>query len=311
MRLPAQLRVSPLSKNRRVREIKHWFVYAARNIMRRDERMEKVYLQLYSLGGEINDLPRALAKLAGIGYAGVEFADNYGGLDGAGLKKLLADNGLEGISAHVSVDKLPEQIELLAAAGFKYAVDPFGRFDSRDDALRMAEQLNRTGELCKRYGLVYGYHNHTQEFALAGDEYILDILIANTEPELCMFQLDAGWATVAGVDPVAYINKHAGRFRLIHVKEASKSLGVQSPPDFSKLAFDAEGRPIFTDEMKRAFREVKETNVAMGKGIINWAGVKKAADAQGSEAYIVEREFDYLNDIFACVKADYEYLKTV
>lgn len=273
--------------------------------------MDKVYLQLYSLGEALQNLPEALAKVAAIGYAGVEFAGNYGGLDGAGLKKLLSDNGLEGLSAHVSCDKLDGEIELLAAAGVKYIVDPYGHFANRDETLRMAEKLNKAGETAKKHGITYGYHNHTQEFAQDNGEYLLDILIANTDPALCMFQLDAGWCATAGLDPVAYIQKHAGRIKLVHAKEAGKVLGVQAPMDFSKLTFDEEGRPIFTEEMKRAFREVQETNVPTGQGIIDWAAVKRAADAQGAQAYIVEREWNYANDIFACVKADFEYLKGI
>ena len=282
--------------------------------------MEKVYLQLYSLGHELNDFPKALEKVAAIGYAGVEFADNYGGLTGAELKQKLAGYGLEGLSAHVGCDKLPEQVEMLAEAGVRYVVDPFGRFSNGEETLRMAEKLNKAGELCRQHGMVFGYHNHTQEFnplsesdphADASCAYLLDLLIAHTDPALCMFQLDVGWAAAAGVDPVAYIQKHAGRIRLIHAKEAGKVLGVKPPVDFSKMTFDSEGRPIFTDEMKRAFKEVQETNVATGQGIVDWAAVKRAADAQGAEAYIVEREWDYLNDIYACVQADYTYLKEI
>lgn len=273
--------------------------------------MEKIYLQLYSLGESLRELPAALEKVAAIGYTGVEFADNYGGLDGAGLKKLLADVGLEGLSAHVGVEKLPESIELLAAAGIRYAVDPYGHMANRDDALKMADALNKAGERCKQYGITYGYHNHTQEFAQDGGEYLLDILIANTDPALCMFQLDVGWAATAGVDPIAYINKHAGRIKLVHAKESGKVLGVKPPVDFSKVEFDAEGHPIFTEEMIQAFQEVQRTNVPTGQGIIDWAAVRRAADAQGAAAYIVEREWNYQNDIFACVKADYEYLRGI
>ena len=56
-----------------------------------------------------------------------------------------------------------------------------------------------------------------------------DILINNTDPEYVVFQLDCGWASAAGVDPVEYINAHAGRFAAIHVKENSKVIGADEP----------------------------------------------------------------------------------
>jgi hypothetical protein len=52
-------------------------------------------------------------------------------------------------------------------------------------------------------------------------------------------------------------------------------------------------------------------NVPTGTGLIDWPLVKKVADAQGAKAYIVEREWDYKNDIFACVKEDWEFLSRV
>ena len=72
---------------------------------------------------------------------------------------------------------------------------------------------------------------------------------------------------------------------------------------------DENGRPVFTEEQKQIMADRQRMNVPTGKGIFDWKKVKEVADAQGAKAYIVEREWDYLDDIFACVKEDYEYLK--
>ena len=52
-------------------------------------------------------------------------------------------------------------------------------------------------------------------------------------------------------------------------------------------------------------------NVPTGTGLIDWAEIKAAADAQGAKAYIVEREWDYANDIFKCVQEDWEHLSKI
>lgn len=274
--------------------------------------MEKVYIQTYSLGSAMHeDFAGSLKKLSEIGYYGVEFAGGYGGNDAKQLKKLLEDYKLDAICSHVGIDKAEGDIALLAEVGARYIVCPMAMIATYDEAMKIAESLNELGKKCAAAGLKYGYHNHTQEFAEVNGKYILDHLIDNTDPTNVIFELDVGWCTTAGVNAVDYINKHAGRFELIHAKEASVVTGVQPPIDFSKIQVDAEGNFIITDEMKAAMAEAQKMNAPQGKGIVDWKAVKAAADAQGAQAYIVEREWDYLNDIFQCVKEDYAFMKTV
>ena len=273
--------------------------------------MEKVYIQTYSVREALDDYRAGIHKLAAMGYTGLEFAGGYGGLNAAEMKQLLKDTGLDAISSHVRVDAAEKDMEFLAEVGARYLICPSARFSTYDEAMALAEEFNRLGAIAKTFGLKYGFHNHTQEFAVVNGKFLLEHLMDNTDPEQVIFQLDVGWCTTAGVNAVDFINKHAGRFGLIHAKEAGKVVGVESPVDMSKVARDENGRPILTPEMKAAMDERKRMNVPMGTGIVDWKAVKAAADAQGAEAYIVEREWDYLGDIFQCVKEDVDFLKTV
>ena len=45
--------------------------------------------------------------------------------------------------------------------------------------------------------------------------------------------------------------------------------------------------------------------------MINMPELKKAADAQGVKAYIVEREYAYTGDNFTTILADREYLSAL
>lgn len=280
--------------------------------------MNQVYLQMYSLGFAAGDLADSFKKIAEIGYHGIEFAGNYGGLSGSEMKKLLIENKLDAISAHVQADNVLTDLPFLAEIGTKYAIVPMYMFETREDVLVFAKRLDQLGEECAKFGLKTGYHNHTEEFKKFGDEYLLEILMANTNPHNVVFELDAGWASAAGIDVVAFINKHAGRFAMIHVKENYKVIGVQEPlfpkvkpggpPPFK---FDENGVPIFPEEIRIKLEERKKINGPAGKGIIDWKAVKEAADAQGCQAYIIEREYDYMNNILSCLKEDFEYLKTV
>ena len=276
--------------------------------------MQQVYIQTYSVRDDLEkDFIGGIKKLAEIGYSGLEFAGGYGGLSTKEMKQLLSDLNLDVISSHVGFDDAEKDIDYIAEIGGRYIICPMARgMATYDDAMKVASELNRIGEACKKAGLKYGYHNHTQEFAVVNGKYLLEHLMENTDPANVAFQLDVGWCCTAGVDAVEFINKHAGRFELIHAKEAGKVTGVQPPMDFSNVKFDDKGRPIFSEEMKAQMLETKKMNVPSGTGIVDWKAVKAAADAQGAKAYIVEREWDYKgDDIFGCVKEDWEYLRTV
>lgn len=275
--------------------------------------MEKVYLQTYSLGSAMReDFCGSLKKVAQMGYAGVEFAGGYGNMEAGELKSYLAELGLEPISSHVGLEQIEEHISYLAELGASYIICPNTPLRSEEEVLQKAEEMNRLGALAQKAGLKFGYHNHTPEFELVNGRYILDILMENTDPDLVMFQLDAGWATCAGIDVPAYIEAHAGRIELIHVKETNQVIGVQKPRDYSKFEKDAEGRPILPQSVLDEIMAIKKTDCPTGEGIVDWQQVCDAAAAHGAKAFIVEREYDYKgDDIFGCVAEDLAYMKTI
>ena len=247
--------------------------------------MSKYYLQLYSLHNEIQkDFDGVIRRVKQMGYTGVEFAGIYGGYSAADLKAFLAEVGLEPLSAHIGVAGVMEHLEYAAELGMKYFIDPAYGMETREDALKAAAEFNKAGELCAKAGIQFGYHNHQFEFKPCEDGTLMDTLILNTDPNLVCFQLDAGWAAYAGIDCPAFIAKYPGRFKLIHFKECS-FLHADDPES--------------------------EWNGPAGKGIVNWTAVRDAAFAQGTEAFIVEREAVYAGDIFSSVQDDGEYLKSL
>ncbi len=274
--------------------------------------MEKVYVQTYSVMRDMmRDFKGTLAKIAGLGYTGVEFAGGYGGLQPAELDSLLKELGLEVISSHVGLQNAEDDIEILSYVGAPYMICPGPAPASEEEAHRTAARLNEIGEACAKAGMKYGYHNHTSEFMRFNGKYALDILMEETDPANVVFQLDVGWAACAGIDVEDYINKHAGRIELIHAKECNQVVGVIPILDHSRLPKDENGRPIIPEEIQAMHKAGTIANGPTGKGIIDWKSLRKTADAQGTKAYIVEREYDYQGDIYQCLKEDLDYLKTV
>ena len=248
--------------------------------------MDKRYIQLYSLNKEAEaDFEGTLKKIAAMGYTGIEFAGFFGNKSASELKKFMAELGLEALSTHTVSENVPEILDYAAELGVKYIIDPWASIYTYDETMAFCEVLNKTGKLCKDRGIIFGYHNHAHEFIEGKDGYLLETMILNTDPAMVGIQLDVGWTVYAGADAVGFLKKYPGRFKLIHVKECSKARGPQGPD------------------------EGNGWNVKAGTGIIDWVSVRDAAIASGAEAFIVEREFDYLGDIFKCVEEDCDFLR--
>lgn len=277
--------------------------------------MKEVYIQTASFSRIVKDqLDLCLEKSAEAGYHGVEFFGGfYGGYSAAELRSCLDRLGLKTLGAHVNLPETDEQLQFLPEIGSKYIICPGIHASSHDDALKISDILNKNGEKARKVGLKYGYHNHNNDFDIFNGETILETFIKNTDPNLVTFELDVGWVWRAGFNATDFIEKYAGRFSLIHVKESSRTLG---PNDDFKVLFanvkrDEEGHPIFTPEIMAHMEEFMKINCKLGDGLINMPLLSKVADAQGTEAYVVEREYAYTGDIFSSVKEDLEYLLNI
>ena len=278
--------------------------------------MENINLQLYSFGF---DCPLSLLekiKAAGeMGYSGVEFARGYEEIPVEEVQKALDEAGVKAVSAHVAFNFMEQDLPYLAKLGVKYVACPMAAFNTIEEAKETAEDLNKFGQIAKQYGITIGYHNHTGEFYQVDGKYLMDVLMENTDPETVAFEIDCGWASAAGIDPVAYIQQHAGRIAAIHIKENGAVIGADKPASRydppMKFELDADGKPIVPPEFIKMMQEREKLNVPQGTGIVDWKAVKAAADAQRDGVlYVVEREASYGGkDRITCLKEDIAWLK--
>ena len=280
--------------------------------------MDHINLQLYSFGHECTlSLTEKIKTAAQMGFSGVEFARGYEDLPVETVKQALDESGAKAVSAHVMLNFMEEDIPYLAKLGVKAVFCPSAAFSNKEEAKELAEDLNRFGKMAKQHGMFVGYHNHTSEFTEDGGKYLMDWLIEYSDPDLVAFEIDCGWASAAGVDPIAYIQKHAGRIAAIHIKENSDVIGADPPRSRydktpqPKFDLDENGKPIFPPEFLKKIQAREKLNVAQGSGIVDWKAVKAAADAQRSDVlYVVEREANYGGkDRISCLKEDIAWLK--
>ncbi|MEG1427488.1 MAG: TIM barrel protein, partial [Oscillospiraceae bacterium] len=252
--------------------------------------MNNINVQLYSFTRDCAlDLPGSIQASGDMGYAGVEFAGGYDDIPVETMIKILADAGVKAVSAHVGLPKLEKDLPYLAALGVKLIIVPSAQFNTKEEAIELAGDLNAFGKKCAPYGIRTGYHNHTDEFYKDQGKYLLDWLMENTDPETVVFELDCGWCSAAGLDPVAYINAHKGRIAAIHIKENNGVIGAEKPqsrhdskPKWD-IKLDENGKPILPPELLKMFAEHEKLNPPQGAGIVDWKAIKAAADAQYPE----------------------------
>jgi sugar phosphate isomerase/epimerase len=232
---------------------------------------KKIGINTYTLHDMMNEEPqKTLELIARVGYKWIEVAGyTEGKLYGIEITKfgnLIRDLGMELISSHCGL--YPETADMIAddaaKAGLKYVVLPNISRDRRntaDDFYRIADDLNKSGEIVKKRGLKAGYHNHPFEFTRFGDTTGYDILLNNTDPELVTFQPDLFWIVAAGHNPVDYFEKYPGRFEMFHVKDMEKEPGKQSTPIGSgRIDFEPMFAKASVAGMKYFFIEQEEFN---------------------------------------------------
>lgn len=223
-------------------------------------------LQLYSVRSECaKDLPGTIAKVAKMGYQGVEFAGYYD-YKARDLRKLLDDNHLVCCGTHtawetLADDKLAETIEFNKILGNKYLICPWlqpNDANPRDTWLGYAKRFNVLAEKVKPHGMYVGYHAHAHDFAPVGDTTGWDLIASNTGKDVIM-QLDLGNCMDGKGDPIKYLQRYPGRAITLHLKEWSAT-------------------------NKKAM---------IGEGDVKWSEVFQLVHAAGrTQWYIIEEEKD-------------------
>lgn len=202
-------------------------------------------IQLYSVREDMKKDPLGTLKaLADIGYQYVEHANyvnrKFYGYTATEFKKILNGQGMKMLSGHTVMgkdhwdaskkdfnDAWKYTVEDAATVGQELVISPWldeSLRKSYDDMKRYMEVFNKSGELCKKSGMRFGYHNHNFEFTQSlNGEKIYDIILSSTDPSLVAQQLDMGNLYGTGADALAIVKKHPGRFVSLHVKDEVKS----------------------------------------------------------------------------------------
>ncbi len=221
-------------------------------------------VQLYTVRDRMaEDVAATLGAVAAIGYREVELAGLFDRTP-AEFRALLDAEGLRAPSSHVGLnalegDELERSLEAAAILGNAWLVLPWiGPAERTPDGIaRVGEVLEAAGARAREAGVGIAYHNHDFEFEpwpQGGTP--MRTLLERTDPELVHFQLDLYWIVHAGLDPLAALERHPGRYVSLHLKDRTQA-----------------------GEM-----------VAVGEGVIDFGTILPRAEALGVRHHFVEHD---------------------
>ncbi len=226
-----------------------------------------------------------LKSIASDGYGFIESFEGkqgmFWGMNYKEFKKYLDDLHIKIVSSHCDINKdFERKAEEAAAIGMSYLICPWkGPQKTIDDFKRIADDFNTKGEICKKNGIRFAYHNHDYSWKPIDGEIPQEVMMNNTDKNLVDFEMDIYWVVAADVNPETYLKKYKDRFRLCHVKDLTKT---------------ANGN---------------HESCILGKGTIDYTSIIHAAKENGVHYFIVEQEAFTGTNPLESAKADAEYMR--
>lgn len=207
-----------------------------------------VALQLYTVRRDFaENQEETVRRVAEAGFTAVEVAGT-GTMPAGQLRQLLDRFGLQAIGIHSSLQGLESDFERevrdARALGIQYITTGYLPAEERQNPEQLGERLDAIGHRVREQGFTLAHHNHDFEFAEVDGQRFLDRLLASTDPENVKLELDVYWAVFAGVDPLDYLRRYAGRIPLVHLKDMAPDRSFanvgEGTLDFPQLAGIAE-----------------------------------------------------------------------
>ncbi len=277
-----------------------------------------IYALLTSIHG---DYLESFEKMSAAGYEYVEllgmnyaenkrFSEQYPVRE---VKAAMEKSGMTPVTAHERVEDLDhfywdDILKYYDTLGCHCIVHPMIWIRTREDALRLAKQLNKTGKYMRQRGFDYLLHTHHFEFRrLNNGETLVDIIMENTDPEYLGFEYDVVWSMRAGIDPVEQLKKMGERCFIIHQKdynpkfpepvnffETMKTLGLNDVKDMQTFVREHTGPDFFR---------------VLGEGCVDIQGIIKAASDMGFVRYVVAESEMKTQRQFEIAKKEYDVLR--
>ena len=289
------------------------------------KKLKRTGIQLFSLPVLLEkDFRGAINLLAKMGYSEVELFGPYEfsaqeakdswnaiknflpfsgsgffGLDIQQVSSIMKEAGVVIPSIHTDLYSLKTKMDDFAEAsevlGFKYIVLPSIPEQERetlDDYKHMADTFNKIGEEARKVGLRFGYHNHGYGLQEVNGEIPIQTLLDATDPELVFLEMDIFWTLAGRADPLFYLKKYSGRYKLLHIKDMSE-----------KVIFSGDGSKA------SQWFELFPYMTSVGEGVLDIPSIISTAQKNGAEHYFIEQ--DMVNEPEIALKTSIDSLKQI
>ena len=135
-------------------------------------------------------------------------------------------------------------------------------------------EMNEIGRLYRKHGKYFYFHNHSLEFLKVDglSETVMSYLLEHVDRDVVKLAFDPAWAQFSGADPLAYMRRAEGCFKILHLNDCGLS---ETDP---KLLPD------------RMYERV------LGEGNLELPAILDEADRQNAAFCILEMHSNYKNN---------------
>ncbi|NCT94411.1 MAG: sugar phosphate isomerase/epimerase [Chitinophagaceae bacterium] len=242
-------------------------------------------IQLWTVRDDMGKDARAtLAKLSSFGYKQIESFEGqkgmFWGMKNTEFKKYMDELGMKIVSSHCNnTVEFERKAAEAAEIGMKHLICAYkGPQKDMDAFKRFNDEFNKCGEIAKKNGIRFAYHNHDYSFKPIDGVMPQDVMMEGTDKNLVDFEMDIYWVVAAGQDPKTWFQKYPNRFRLCHVKDMTKT-------------------------------EKGQESCQLGKGHIDFKSILAEGRKQGLQTFIVEQEAFTGTNPIESAEADAKYMK--
>ena len=230
-------------------------------------------IQLYSLRNQLNsNVEQSLKIISDWGISTIEAGDSYG-MEEEKFRDLLKKYDLNPISIGASYEELRDNPGEVAKKAKRYGarfvmcawIPHQGNRFTIENAKSSVDVFNKAGAILKKEGVTLAYHAHGYEFRSHQNGSVFDYIAQKAKN--FSFEMDVFWVQHGGEDPLKLLEKYPDFVVMLHLKDLRK--GVVG--NFSG------GEDV-------------ETNVVLGTGQINIAGIVKRASELGVRYMFIEDE---------------------
>lgn len=276
----------------------------------------QIAVQMMMLAGKVKELGlfETLKKVNDMGFKAVEISQvDMSEENVAAMEKAVNELGMNicSLSAYTAqihpsfpvesfdlhFDKIVSDAKRLDVKYLRIGSLPFTHYGQPEKFIEYAKEIDMWGAKLREHGIKLFYHNHHCEFDKVDGKVLFDHLVENTSAENIGFEIDVHWIQRAGLNPVKFIKKMAGRAELVHLKDYR----IVTPSQEDLMSSLAKG------SMDVFFNTIQFAEI--GEGNLDFEEIIAACEETGVKYLPIEQDDTYGRDPFESLQISMDNLK--